>query len=100
MKTIKYFFIRLLFFRSAKKLKLDFHSQRMLGDIVVTGINDLEYIGKGKYLLVSKEDSEKVRLGFRIDNYLRSGGSAKNQFIIRNKKIIASRYVRKNTNKK
>jgi hypothetical protein len=57
-----------------------------LGDIIVTGHNDLEYVGGGYFLLVSKERSTKLNRGLRISNFLRVG--SKNQLIIRKGRVI------------
>lgn len=59
------------------------------GDIVVTGKNDVEYVGNGKFLLVSKEDSIKLNRGIRILTHLQRG--TKNQLIIRKGKIVATK---------
>lgn len=60
-----------------------------LGDIVVTGFNDLEYVGGGYFLLVSKERSTKLSRGLRISNYLKL--KSKNQLIIRKGRVIATK---------
>lgn len=57
-----------------------------VGDILVSGHNDLEYVGNGFMLLVSKERSTKLSLGVRIERHLKFG--VKNQFIIRKGIII------------
>jgi hypothetical protein len=57
------------------------------GDIVVTGKNDVEYVGNGKFLLVSKEDGIKLHRGIRIITHLKRG--VQNQLIIRKGKIVA-----------
>ena len=58
-----------------------------VGDIVVTGVNDVEYVGNGKFILLSKSESTKLNRGLRIINHLKLG--AKNQLIIRKGKIVA-----------
>lgn len=94
---IRYFFIRfwiVKIMRNAYKIQLPFHKDRQPGDKVITGINDLEYLGKGYYVTLTKEVSEKMRLGARVSHYLETNGAAKNQFIIRNNIIIGERYDR------
>lgn len=90
-KRIKFWWVRLWYGHAATKFNMPFHTDKKVGDIVVTGERDLEYIGKGKYLLISKQESMKLPRGVRIDNWLKSSGRAQNQFVVRDGKVLATR---------
>lgn len=95
IKQIEYFFIR---YGNRKKLipkSLFPESKKFpfkLGDILYTGVNDLLYVGNGKFLMMPKEDKTKLDRGYLIYHYLKNrksdGKTLKNQFIIRNNQII------------
>lgn len=80
--------------KNAYKVVIPFHKDKKLGDLIIGGGNDVEYIGDGYYIALTKEESTKLRLGGRIKTYLESGGKAKNQFIVRDGKSISARVDR------
>lgn len=98
MKRIKYWFIRLWFAKivgNAFKVDIPFHKHKVAGDLIIGAGNDVEYIGGGYYIALTKEESTKFSRGGRINNFLRSAGTAKNQFIIRDGKQLSARVDRK-----
>lgn len=77
---------------------MPFHKDRQLGDLVVSGKNDLMYIGSGKYIMVDKDKSTKMDTGERIKAYLSQG--LLNQYVVRKGIVIASKKNKKILNKK
>jgi len=92
-KMLKYWFLRFIMGKNAVKIKIPFNPFPELGDIISSGVGDLEYVGKGKYLPVKKDASITIQRGVRIKNHLIRG--SKNQFVIRNGKVIAERKNKK-----
>lgn len=71
------------------KIDFPFHQVRMLGDVVVSGKNDLIYVGNGKYIMAAKDKSTKLDQGEAIKLYLSQGNL--NQYVVRKGKVIAAR---------
>jgi hypothetical protein len=89
LRVIFYFFVRTFSRKPIYKGKFPFHTNKRLGDIIVSGVNDLKYIGKGKYILIDKDKSTKIDKGEALKLYLSQG--ALNQYVIRNGRPIAAK---------